>query len=736
MFKKTYPWLDSPYRNSWNDQKARKDFLAQIDNFVNQKQYVKITLLDWNEMPLKEIEGELTSGSISKTSSSSVRRTCQLQASVNHEEYSIEDANMDFAINKKIYLEVGVKNYTQQYKDYPIIYFPQGLFFIGNFSINSSTTSSINISLQLKDKMATLNGDIGGAFSASTVLDELDTQGPDGEYVTEKVLIYQIIQEMVCHIGGESLNNIVIEDVPLKIKRVVKWTGDNPLWMLPQGNINEQSGYFYQTSVNPPDNTGGWTQYPNGSDVGYVYDDFVYMNELIANPGDTVVTILDKLKSYLGNYEYFYDVFGVFHFREIKNYMNHTQATGALDNMALEDYLTETTIEKSAYTFSDDTNLISISATPQYQNIKNDYIVQGLRKMSGTDVSVMIRYHLAIDQKPRVGNTYRDLLLYKEEKTELVKAQFPLHVTELPKVGNFNIIYYLTMDNTFWFWNEDEYKEVNVVKYYPETTNTEGYVTKDWRTELYLRGMLSRNNGTDASQYYYELIHHHASTGEHYGWLDTLYNTVKNESVDVDFYFEELEAFWPIMYNLETQQWYGEEESDKTLVHLSIVNGTYFLDFIDTTNSGFSQFGVQNIGRRTDAVSAEEYNCLFEPEFPNIIFLNIDAEDYQEQQEEASRNGEAWTGVPGYIYFGFATGGYANSCYEKIKYELYLHTSYQKALSVSAIPNWYLEPNTRVTINDKTTNTYGDFLVTSINLPLGGSGTMAVSASECIERYF
>ncbi len=62
----------------------------------------------------------------------------------------------------------------------------------------------------------------------------------------------------------------------------------------------------------------GVKQYNTNEDVGYTYADFVYDTELTANLGESVVTVLDKIKQYLGNYEYFYDEFGVFHFREIK----------------------------------------------------------------------------------------------------------------------------------------------------------------------------------------------------------------------------------------------------------------------------------------------------------------------------------------------------------------------------------------------------------------------------------
>ena len=109
--KKVYPYLDNPWGINYNTQKENRNFLKEIDNFINQKQYVRITLLNWNEDGLKEIEGELTSGSITKDSTSTVRRTCALNCSVNGTEYDIEDANMDFAINKKIYIEIGIKNH-------------------------------------------------------------------------------------------------------------------------------------------------------------------------------------------------------------------------------------------------------------------------------------------------------------------------------------------------------------------------------------------------------------------------------------------------------------------------------------------------------------------------------------------------------------------------------------------------------------------------------------------------
>lgn len=733
MMRKNYPYLlDTAFEDA-NGLKQKTNFLQEIDNFVNQKQYVKITLLNWNEEPIKEIQGELSGGSISKDGSSSVRRTCSLTAIVDRGEYNIEDSKMDFAINKKIYIECGIKNYSKHYKDYPILWFPQGVFFISNFSITSNVSSNISISLTLKDKMCGLNGEVGGTFPAAVILDEMDTQSPTGQFVHQKILIYDIIQEIVHHYGGEPLNNILIEDVPNRIKRVMRWTGENPLYL----KAISADGYtWYEGLLDKPSDMTGVKQYNTNEDVGYTYADFVYDTELTANLGESVVTVLDKIKQYLGNYEYFYDEFGVFHFREIKNYLNTTQSKILLDDMDAKDYLAETTTGKTVYSFSDKTNIISITQNPQYANIKNDYVIQGLRKRTNSNASVLVRYHLAIDRKPTIGNTYKNLLLYEEADTNLIKAAYPLSLgkdEELPQPGNFNIIYKVEEDgeSKFYYWEDEVYKEVKVKKYY--SSASEGYTTKDWRTELYLQGLLAKNLGTDAGQYYAKIQESFgANLGE--SFIDDIYRQQQQNKVDVDYYFEELDAFWPQIYNLETQKFYGEEE-DKAAYTSSLADGNYYLDFIDPYTSGLGEFSIANIGRRTLAIQNDDVNCIFQPEVPDIVFLNTDDDDIDIQRDECDRKGQPYSQVKSNIYQALATGGFKNGAFDQIKYQLYLHTNYQKTLSLSALPVLYLEPNSRVEINDATTNAQGDFMAQSISIPLGAGNSMSVTLNQCLERF-
>lgn len=697
--RRQYPYLQDSYVETESGALEKREFLAQLDNFVNQKRYARLTLLNWREEPLKEIQGEIVSGNISKDGSSSVRSTCSLTTSVDTTSYTVGDANMDFAENKKIFIEIGIKNYTKDYPQYPILWFPQGVFFIKSFSCNASTTSAMNISLTLNDKMGMLNGDIGGKFPSTTILDEEDTQTETGEYATVKVPVYRIIQEVVNHFGGEDLNNIVIEDVPLRIKRIMRWTGDTPLYLVSNGGQAEAGTLSYDPQLTPPEE-GAYLQINNGDDAGYVYNDFIYDKELVMNAGQSVADALEQIKQYLGNYEYFYDEFGIFHFREIRNYLNTTQGKVLVTDMTENDYMVERAIPKEVYTFSDNSNLLSINITPQYENIKNDYIVHGLRKMTDSDISYDIMYHLVIDSKPQTGNTYTNVLLYRELDTDIQSAIFPVNIQELPDFGEFNTIYRLP-DGKAYMWDDDNSWKELVVEAYYDAANP--YITEDWRTELYLKG------------------------------LQALYNN----STDQGYYFQELRAFWPQIYDLKEQQFWGEAE-DPSLQARVLTDGNYFLDFIDSSGP-LGKWSVSNIGRRSDVVIDEEINCLFEPEIPNIVFLDLDLQDtdpeeFQRLRDECIDQGQPYAQTRGEIFQAFFTGGYSNGAYARICAELYSHTTYQKTISITAIPNYYLAPNSRVRMSDNSTQTFGSFMIQNISIPLDVGSVMSVTMNECIQQ--
>ena len=390
-----------------------KQFLKEIDNMSEKEQFVKITVLDINENPIEEIQGLVTSGgTLNINGDSAIRCSCTINIIATDKNRNVMQTNNLLSINKKVKIEVGYTNKTDKYQEEPIIWFPLGIFIIISPNI-SKGTDGVKISLSLQDKMCLLNGTRGGVIPATVRFDEIDEVSPSGEVVTKKITVYQMIQELVNHFGEIPLNKIIIKDIDSIVKSVIKWKNtQQDLYVKYGENASVEIVDKDKTPNKPYDK-----KFTAEDDIGYHYVDFYYSaGELTANPGDNVCTILDKIKDYLGNHEYFFDIDGNFIFQEKKNYYNTSKST-VVQNLKTIDYGLNSMRWETEYTFDKDTNLIqSYQNTPQYNMVKNDFIVWGVRKTS-TGQELPIRFHLAIDKKPETGKQYTFISYTYHEKT-------------------------------------------------------------------------------------------------------------------------------------------------------------------------------------------------------------------------------------------------------------------------------------------------------------------------------
>lgn len=656
-------------------------FLKKFDGFKLKEQYAKIIVLTFDEKPIQEIEGKVVSGNFTFDGSSSMRRTGTLNMIADDIENDLTHTRYLLSINKKIEVLIGFTNTTDQYKDFPILWFPLGVYVIISPNI-SHNNEGINISLTLHDKMALLNGECGGTFPASVMFHEVEDIDEDGNIQIIQPTIYQIIQELVNHFGGEQIGKIIISDIDNKAKKVMKWIGSTPFYYYKQ----EVKGVFQNFfNVNYPQDAEDITSIYYGQDVGYVVTDFIYPGELVSNAGDSIVTILDKIKSLLGNYEYFYDIEGNFRFQEIKNYLNTSYSKFLINQMELNNYLVDYASGKSVYTFENANIIQSYSNSPQYQQIKNDFLIWG-KRTSQEGKEIPIRYHLAIDKKPEVGKKYK-VFFYTDPEDGIRKAKKPLeYLNKLPETGEVGQYYYVKNDNE------------RIYKWSPENRNFEltsytikQITTTDWRTELYLSGVQREPFGLESNYYYTEL---------------------KNE--------------WPKIYDVENSCFFEE-----TLRRPYDID--YFLDFIDSPDA-ISEFGVQNIGRRTVALVDESINCIFSPDILDIVLIEKDQNTTKDLRQWCEDRKQEYSQIDSQIYAMLAMGGSSKSAYDEIKKELYQYTNYNEQISLTTLPIYYLEPNTRITVRDNASGIYGDYIIKSISLPLDVNGTMTLSCTKALER--
>lgn len=375
---------------------------------------VKITLLNNKDFPIDTIEGKTTGGSISVDGSSAVRRICSLSLVT-----QTEPLDTYWCFNTKFKLEVKEND----------IWFNMGTYLITSFSW-SRTPQGITISLQGKDKMCRLNGDIGGHMPAEWDWGQEEIEDLENEITTlAKVPIRTIVFNLVRQIAQENIENIIIRDLEDVGYELWSYLGKEPMYYLKEvenGNIEYVSfdpdiyvdfggisckiseienrlGKYYSINTLDRSYNNDATQVRLGSTyyyvikieqdetAGYHQIDLVYSSDLIATAGETATSVLDKIISMLGNYEYFYDVEGHFIFQKKKDYVQElfSTADGALSTPSAYN-------EIYSYRFDNDELITSKNLSPALDNVKNDFIVWGNR----SEDNLAIHARCAIDTKP------------------------------------------------------------------------------------------------------------------------------------------------------------------------------------------------------------------------------------------------------------------------------------------------------------------------------------------------
>ena len=700
-----------------------KEFLKLVDNMPYKKQYIRIFVLDFvTEEVLASIEGKATSGSINLNGSSSMRRTMscsivadpigiKMQGYEQNQSYSnITEIRNLISLNKKVRAEIGFYNdvNSSKYKEYEILWFPLGTYVIKSASA-SKNNNGINISLTLNDKTSLLNGTAGGTFPAGIVFSEKEVFNSLGtKKEVEKILIKDIIRYIITEFGGEKPDNIIITDIPDTIVKVMKWVGKDSLYLYKEG---EGKGSWQFTTIKPEfikeedKEKYKLKEFKYGQDVGYMNEPFVYPGKLECNAGETVSSVLDKIKNVLGNFEWFYDVYGRFVFQEVKNYLTTGKATDYL-NLSANDYLSISNVVAPVYSFDEKQMTVSISTAPQYDNIKNDFVIWGTTKTAaGADKP--IRYHLVFDTKPPIRPKPM-LALVKNADYRGLQQVIPL--TDENFVKSDGIPTNLDKEK-YYYYNSGVYAWDDETNTFRKFSDWEIAYLKpgDWRTELYFQG------------------------------LEKAKETFIN-----NYYAAELNSEWPKIYDVLAEPTGEIKDGFPVCIgdyREDVIESSYeyFLDFIEGNeglSENISQYNVNNIGRRTKVLTDNNTNCIFpNSTLQDLVIIEADG-DTQVDIDLAEKKGQEVVQVYPDIFKNLTLGGSSNSAYEKAKELLLTHTQYNESVTISSIPIYYLEPNTRISIFDEELGIYGEYLIKTISLPLAVNGTSNISATKCLQKTF
>lgn len=653
------------------------------------------------------------------------------------------------------------------------------------------------------------------------------------EATLENLPLYNIIREAVHTYAKEPYYNIVINDLDESALELLEYRGDDPIYLLRNSDgefqdltingdqdcksnedgkefkISEflEGGEYYNradkriadTNIKSSlgeeksgplkvkfkifdweNQTESWSSelytvapMQSGETAGYRVTELTYPGELISSIGESLTSILDKIKNMLGNFEYFYDVDGRFIFQKKKTYIN--TSWNPIKETEDELYVENAVYANSSieYSFEGNNLISSFQNAPVLNNVKNDFSVWGTRKtITGAEVPIHARY--AIDKKPY---SYTSISISRDEAEVLIE--------EFPDL-------YPIDDNL----KEDTWKKFYQVS---ETYTTDDY---DWREIIYRMALdyykygqmdsfaskiINANKGkgnqgedlyitgfTGYEQYYIDMqgfwrqlydpnpeIKYTFKDGS---WTDVRvpvssdnsdgdytvekeWQSLKVKDISCDYYIssEKFDNELSIYYDKEKFEIKKDENGDPLAETFDVVednklkywnrlitespqNFNFWIEFLDQPGE-LEQFAVYTIGERPKVVNDTNIKAVYYKEIPNIIYQSFSDYNPEDRQE-----GYTYAFLPPQYENVFSISAQGKSAQDEINELMYNHSYCIENITVNTIPIYYLEPNVRIYVHDDNSKIDGQYIISRLTIPLTYNGTMSISATKAPER--
>lgn len=786
-------------------------FLEKLFTAYDREIYAKITALNFDEFPTEEISGKVTGGSINVDGTSACRRTCSLTLVAN--EVNINDYY--WGLNTKFELQIGLTNHIdEKYPD--IIWFKEGIYLITTFS-TALGTSNYTINIQGKDKMGLLDGTIGGTLTAlSYDFGREDYTDENGVSHRRKLPIRDIVTELIHEYAHEPWENIIVQDLDDFGVELLQYRGTttNPLYLF--FNINSQEveqmtldgsftvykgrqiscaisnienivfevndkgeevkGKYYNLNelytvsnptafkLNRNDEEENYyiIKITTGQTCGYRMTDITYAGDLIANVGETVVSVLDKICKMLGDFEYYYDTDGKFIFKRKNQYIyksfNHHTTTES----------SQTYVENSAYIsptvwdFTGSTLITSFNNTPNLSELKNDYSLWGTRKsLTGNDLPVHLRY--AIDKKPTYyktlrGDAYgtttfidqiRNQITKEAHKEETINRRIEEKLKDIIIVDWREIIYQMAIDYRRFNHCDDfglKVQEVNGKQFdgkyiYPRgITGYEQYyvdIEGFWRQIYcpqydYTTITLSENQYVNAKPGEY-FVKYWNTDDENCYEARYLYKDITTADLTYNDISNGVLHTVSSPYNLTTTYYYKPDPNEwidgwNPIVDNSPESLNFWFDFLDD-GGDIERYGTSFVGDRPKAVNDSMIKSIYFRETPTLIFTdniaNID-----------KKLGYSYLQYSPAMASLFTMSAQGKDAIDVLYEHLYKNSYCIEAVTVNALPIYHLEPNNMINIFDTRAGINGTYVMTKFTLPLTYNGTMSITATKAVEEIF
>ena len=618
-------------------------------------------------------------------------------------------------------------------------------------------------------------------------LEQLTYRGEDCVYalrMTETGHFTQLIRKGYSSLDNLIDNNFIFDSL----------TSDIMIDISPTQIYSQNRVFSLNQPISGEYNTYTVAKIEYGEDIGYRLTDLIYNGDLITSLGESFSSVLDKIKTMLGDFEYFYDIDGRFVFQRKKHYINTYFSN--LKNSEDETYVSYAAGEKKCVFNFEDSKLISaFQNSPVLNNVKNDYAIWGKRKsVSGAEIAIHMRY--AIDKKPKYYKALNKEIYITDQyiPTEEEYAEASTYGHNFHEVDWREIIYQMALDyfaaqggkveiqpdgggekyllqvDNFLYEvaaNNQYFFPDGYTKYEQYYTDIQGF----WRQLYNPNPTISYN--IMGGEYVYEA----QDVNENNGYY-RLVQVYKESSIDLDsfivnFYFKDYDELYKFIASDDMlyqslrlnsnknslfndlssedqnilQQYFSQYVNDSraywsTMVYENPEMLNFWIDFLDSI-SELTEFSVPVIGTRSKTINDDKVTAIFYRDIPDVILSTIGPDENgewiditQHRSEIQANSGYTFVFLPQGMEQLFSVSYRGKSAKDKLDQLLYDNAYCIENITVTSLPLYHLQPNNRIYVKDKKTNINGEYLINKLTLSLSYDGTMSITATKAPERLY
>ena len=215
------------------------------------------------------------------------------------------------------------------------------------------------------------------------------------------------------------------------------------------------------------------------------------------------------------------------------------------------------------------------------------------------------------------------------------------------------------------------------------------------------------------------------------------HDLINNGKTGYEPYYADIQGFWRQLYNPDTiydeltgQEFYDEygydNEGTKAFwnkkIHTDPNSLVFWFELLDLNN--YNDYSVKKIGLRTKTDNQNTTTGIFYKDTPEAVFL------YGKEEWKSDDTSYTPLRLNQNMEELFSRSAQGVSAIQRFNDLLYQHTSLGETLSITSIPIYYLQPNTRIYVEGE-----GDCTLDSITYQLTHNGTMSLNCTKIIEPF-